>query len=473
MAAFWCALSTSIDISTTPNRASISSRLKPFVSLMKRIEKTTIAGVVSMLAARRDLHTRIENGEYQKRPPADVLHRNRDHLADAVVERPLRAGRHGHAVLADTVGVDFAAPVSRKKLLSVVDDRRSLPTCIGKHNRPAQLLAHHDRKPQQDTFPIPRQPHLLDLDAVRLDELGLDSRLDLVILLHRLQAGRRLVTDVGKVRERRLVAALFHQPARRLLERDHAQQKAHGGDNLQHDGDARLVVAGGGQALLAGVVDPVGDGDAEEDEEAVQGDCQHRRRPDSQPADDPADVEQAQPAGRDGLHDGADGHDEAGEHQAEAAAEAIGAVGHEQRAEEAAGLEGGNDVALDIGEVGRGDAKAALERGEGDGAADEAGKTAQTGGEGSLPEIAAEYRVETSSLRACVRLATASLESTQTIYSTDYDMLHYCTYFFAEHKWKDRNGVIECGQIEYIPDDDDDDNTYAARNNLTILHTIQ
>lgn len=100
---------------------------------------------------------------------------------------------------------------------------------------------------------------------------------------------------------------------------------------------------------------------------------QHRRRPDSQPADDPAGVEQAQPAGRDGLHDGADGHDEAGEHQAEAAAEAVGAVGHEQRAEEAAGLEGGNDVALDIGEVGRGDAKVALEGGEGDGAADEAG----------------------------------------------------------------------------------------------------
>lgn len=52
-------------------------------------------------------------------------------------------------------------------------------------------------------------------------------------------------------------------------------------------------------------------------------------------------------------------------------------------------------------------------------------------------------------------------------------MLHYCTYSFAEHKWNDRIGVIESGQIEYIPDDDDDDNTYAARNNLTILHTIQ
>lgn len=151
-------------------------------------------------------------------------------------------------------------------------------TYIGKHNRPAQLLAHHDSKPQQHAFPIPRQPHLLDLHAVRLEELGLDAGLDLGILLHRLQAGSGLATDVGQVGERRVVAALLHQPARRLLERDHAQQEADSGDNLQRDGDAPLVVASDGQTLLTGVVDPVGDGDAKEDEEAVEGDYQSGQR---------------------------------------------------------------------------------------------------------------------------------------------------------------------------------------------------
>lgn len=68
---------------------------------------------VCMLApSGRDRHTRIEDGKHQKRPPADILHRNRYHLADAVVERPLRAGRHGHAVLADAVGIYFAGQLA-------------------------------------------------------------------------------------------------------------------------------------------------------------------------------------------------------------------------------------------------------------------------------------------------------------------------------------------------------------------------
>lgn len=258
------------------------------------------------------------------------------------------------------------------------------------------LLADHEEDADERALAVAGdRPHLLHEvpGAGPADELALVLELRDDVL--------ELVVNVGvrggegaHARERRprlLPPVLLGQPARRLVAQHHADEEEHRRQRLHRE--RHHVLRRALNVQQAAVVDPEGQHDAHRDEELVEARqpaadgaggvfrdverVDHRGEPDAEAVDEavtvselyvrvwmgagcdsPANVHGFQVSlGRD-LHDDSYDGDEGCGDQTDSAAPFVGDGGRNERAEEAACLQGGDDVG---GEVGLGDLAAGIQ----------------------------------------------------------------------------------------------------------------
>jgi len=128
-----------------------------------------------------------------------------------------------------------------------------------------ELLPEHQQKGQQETVTVSLLQALLPGGTLGGGHFLLQRDSDLGHFLLHVRTVGGFVADIGQRLQRLLVAALLHEPARRLLQEQEADEQERAGDDLDGHGDAPLLRARGDVQGDA-VVEPVGKGAADDEE---------------------------------------------------------------------------------------------------------------------------------------------------------------------------------------------------------------
>lgn len=193
--------------------------------------------------------------------------------------------------------------------------------------------------------------------------LGLELLDDLGELLLEVGVRGREVTKARQHILALLPAVLAGEPAGRLVAEQHAEAQQQGGERLDREREDVHDLAG--HVDVDRIVDPEGDHTTRHDEELVHARQQttdgtrrvlaHVQRvdgrcgTDSETSDEPTDVHDRQVAARGSLHDHTEEDDEGQGDEAPLAAVLVSQRAGREGADEAAGLQGGDDVCGQVG----------------------------------------------------------------------------------------------------------------------------